>query len=335
MREYAAALMALALVLAPAAAAQEEAARTIEIVRKIPAAGDTSGQSVKTSSKSSTSMTLDGEARPARQMSRTRILRKKTEIQAANAEGVTKVKVTFMEISNDVEMPEAPDGAARRGGRGRRRTRDGEEIAGDEDLAGRVFVVDLNGDAPRVTDGEGAEVETPVASAVLRHEVADGKYAGWGLPLHEIIPTGRMKVGHRIDLSPEKASILFNSRRRRGMGKGEYSLTLSGITKVLGVDCAVFDIVIKAATTGEEGSADDEGGGGRRSRRRGGPSRTEMDGKLVVGIGNLWLYKLTLAGSTTSSRSMSRGEHSLEIASDSTMKIDVSSLYVPRKSSSQ
>lgn len=335
----------IAFAIAPSGVAQEGAAsegKTVTFKRKVPAAGDAAGQMVKSSMRSTMNMSMNGEARPTVETGRETTMRKKTEILAADGKAVNKVKVNFMEMTTEVEMSEEFGGGGDRSGR-RRRGRDGEEIASDDEIAGNTYVVDLSGEKPVVRDEQGAEVDAAVSSLVLRYETREGKYSGWGPPLHEVIPAGEMKIGHRMDLTTDQAAALLSGvvgGRRRGQDVGEHShsLTLTGTTKVLGVECAVFDLSMKTTTTGKEEppAQDGEGEGGRRRRRRPrGPSESEMTGQMVVGLENTWLYKLQMDGSMKSSMSMSRGERSFERSSESTMKFSASSLYMNQKPAAQ
>ena len=328
----------VALLLVPLAAAQDGAAaegKSITLKRAKPGTGDAAGQLVKSTMRSTMNMSMNGEARPTVETGRETTLRKKSEIVAADAKAVQKVKVTYMEMTTEVDVPEEFGGGGERQGR-RRRGRGGEEIASDEELVGNTYVIDFSGDTPTVRDEQGAEVDSAVSSLVIRYESRDGGYGGWGPPVHEAIPEGEMKIGHRLTLNRDKVGALLDGvigRRGNMSDVGEHasSLTLTGTTKVLGVECAVFDLKLKSSTTGNEEPPADEEGGGRRRRRPRGPSESEITGQVVVGLDDMWLYKVTLDGSMKSSMSMSRGERSFERSSESTMKIAVSSLYMKKK----
>ena len=98
-------LLALAAaVLCAAVPAQEEAAQTVTIKHRAPKAGDSAGLLSKSVSDSTTTVVLDGEARPAMTMKRTRMMRKKSEVMGAGEGGVNKVKVTYTPSLISVRM---------------------------------------------------------------------------------------------------------------------------------------------------------------------------------------------------------------------------------------
>ena len=280
--------------------AQEEA-KKYHFKWKNPQKGDLQGVQMKGNVNMDIEVAVNGQVMQSMSMTQKMAMKKKVTVLASNAEGITKAKVTYDELTNEQNMdaggmaPEMP-----------------EDDNNDDQLVGKTFIVTLADGGATVTDGEGGEISGDIADAVKDKELKDGKYE-WCPNMSKEFPDRPIAIGETIKLTGAGAmSFLPDTQdEMEGTDDIEVVLTLKSIKKILGTECGMFDVEVKMKAQPEAGMT-----------ISGLPK-----GQVAIGVKNMWIYKMDIDGDLKMEGAAPEAEVPVEIGGSGKIDFDIMVLY--------
>jgi hypothetical protein len=131
----------------------------------------------------------------------------KEEVQAAGADSITKVKITYDEMTASEDKPGQPPGAPK-------------PMA----VAGKSYVVEAKGADLTVTDDKGAAAPDAEAD-IVKKDVKD--HIGKADAFAAVIATMSFKVGEKQTIPADKIAGLMGADDNPNMKMGDFSITLT------------------------------------------------------------------------------------------------------------
>ncbi|MCA9322341.1 MAG: hypothetical protein KDB53_16485 [Planctomycetes bacterium] len=254
------------LMLAGAVSAQEAATKAMRFTWKCPQKGDALGSHETGHIALDIDVSMDGQILDQSQQTQEIENKKRSEILAAEATKVTKVKVSYDQIVHDIEGQGslAEDAAA---------------------ILGKSFVVDFSGEAPSVSNEAGEAASEAQKKLVLERESQDGAYTGWGPDFRKILPDRPIAIGETFTVTGADAAGFLPGRDADfdpSESKLSVEMTLVDTKKMLGTECGVFDVaIVMSGVTSQDDAMTVE---------------LKPKGQFLLGTSNMWVYKMTMEG---------------------------------------
>lgn len=185
------------------------------------------------------------------------------EVLAVSKTRITKVKVTFKDVTKNETGPEG-------------------EKKDSSPVSNKTFIIEKTGETAKVTDEAGKAVSDELSEAV-GEEVDDVFKEDQG-NVQKLLPKRALKLGETFKVKPEAAKEFFGDSN---MKEAKLTLTLKETRVVDKVLCAVFSLTMKGSSGPNEVPQ----------------VGMKVTGELILEIATSWPRKMTMKGPMTMSGS--------------------------------